>query len=690
MSEKLTDAHRGRAGVVYVRQSTMDQVRHHLESQRRQYGLASRARELGFVAVDVIDDDLGRSGSGCEDRPGFSRLVAAVCEGRVGAVFVVEASRLARNGRDWHHLIDLCGLTQTLVIDPDGVYDPRLVNDRLLLGLKGTMAEFELALLRQRSQEALRQMIQRGETLWDPPVGYIRTVENRLELSPDRQVQQAVRGVFAKFQEVGSARQVLLWYRQEKIPLPSVIPRSRGHEVVWKLPVYQRIISILRNPVYAGAFVWGRRCSRTVVVSGRARTTAGHEQPLERWGVLLRDHHEGYIAWEQYLRNREQLRRNSAMEGRMSTGAAKQGAALLAGLLRCARCGRKAHVAYTGVHGGVPRYQCRGAQINHGEAWCISFGSLRCDEAVAKTVLESLAPIGINASLRAWEELCAHEDQKQEALRLAVEKAEYHALLARRQYDAVDPDNRLVAAELEKRWNDALVCVAEAKNRLTQAGAERQRPTEAERRRLLDLGRELAALWNHPEASSALKKRILRTALDEIVVDVRDDPPEVVLILHWAGGVHTGLRVPKNRTGQHHRCTDRKVVDLVRELAQVCDDASTARILNLSGYRTGQGNTWTQARVRSLRGYQQIAAFDATASRSWVTMTEATQELDVSATVVRRLLRAGILPGKQIAHGAPWIIERASLGLPSVVAAIRAVKSHNSSMTGADQTELPL
>jgi DNA invertase Pin-like site-specific DNA recombinase len=691
MSDKLKESHLSRAAVVYVRQSSMDQVRNNHESRRRQYALAGRAKQLGFTSVEVIDDDLGRSGAGKQARPGFARLVAAVCEGAVGAVLVVEASRLARNGRDWHHLIDLCSLANTLVIDHDGIYDPAILNDRLLLGLKGTMAEFELGLLRQRSIEALRQMIARGEVLWLPAVGYVRTHSNRIEITPDRQVQQAVQGVFEKFRELGSARQVLLWHRQEKLPLPSAISGTHGVEVTWSLPGYQRIIAILKNPVYAGAFVWGRSETRTTVVDGRARASAGHYVPIGNWKVLLREHHPGYIGWDEYLENQELLNANSGMAGRMGTGAAKSGAAMLAGLLRCARCGRKLHVSYGGVGGRVPRYHCKGAQINHGEDWCISFGGARVDERVSAVVIDALGPLGIEASLTAAQELTNQNDQKRKALSLAAEKARYEVALARRKYDAVDPANRLVAAELEKRWNDALQDCAEAEARLASTAIERDEISEEERARLLELGGDLRQLWNHPGASSQLRKRILRTVLEEIVVDVSDDPPEVRFRLHWVGGVHTELNVSKNRTGRHQRSTDRNAIEVMRSLAEIVPDDQIARILNMLGYQSGHGNPWSSGRVRSARQYHKIPAFDRTRTRPWLTLAETATHLGVSAGVVRRLLNSGVVSARQVAAHAPWMIDPDNLGTPEVEAAVRAVKAGRRASRLQDRDrEMPL
>jgi DNA invertase Pin-like site-specific DNA recombinase len=694
MSEKIQATHLERAAYVYVRQSSLHQVRHHRESQRRQYALASRARKLGFRDVQVLDEDLGRSGSGSHDRPGFAKLLTAVCAGGAGAVLALEASRLARNNRDWHHLIDLCALTDTLVIDHDGVYDPTRLNDRLLLGLKGTMSEFELSLMRQRAQEALLQKIQRGEVLWRVPIGYNRTGDNRIEITPDRQVQDAVAGVFRKFAELGSARQVLLWYRQHDVPLPTLSVESGCREVVWRLPVYGRILSILKNPVYAGAFVFGRRRTKTVVVDGRARKTDGHDVPREHWSIVIRDHHPGYISWEDFLRNQQQIESNANMRGKMASGqrgAAKAGPALLAGLLRCGRCGRKLHVGYSGTHGKVPRYFCRGAHLNHGTDWCISVGGLRVDGAVVAAVLEALAPLRVEASLEAWDRLQAGEDQKRRALQLALEKARYEADRTRRQYEAVEPENRLVAAELETRWNQALRRVEEQETRLNRAAQDEGPLSEHERRRLLILGEDLSEVWNHPAASVVLKKRILRTVLKEVVVDKKRKPARVVLRLHWSGGVHTELTFPRNKTGKHRRCTDRQVVDLVRDLAKVCDDTAITGTLNRLGYRTGAGNTWTEPRVRALRKYHEIPSCDSAADRPWVTLESAARHFGVSASFVRRLVMKGILPGTQIVRYAPWIIERRDLERPEVQAAVQAARNGHRRPLHADGTsEMPL
>ena len=402
MNDKIRPEHLQRAAYVYVRQSTQYQVRHHREGQQRQYDLEPRARQLGFGQVVVIDEDLGRSGSGMQERPGFGRLLAAVCQGLAGAVLALEASRLARNNRDWHHLIDLCGMTDTVLVDDDGIYDPRLINDRLLLGLKGTMSEFELSLFRQRAREAFEQKVRRGCVMWEVPVGFVRTRDERVEKSADRQIQSAMQSVFQKFRELGSARQTMLYFRDEQIALPEVVRGTAGQEVVWRLPTDSRIRQILRNPQYAGAFAYGRTGTPRVRPGEQTGTTRRQKRLPEEWTVCLHDHHEGYITWDEYLHTQRVLEANVSRRTTPHAGPAKGGAAMLSGLLRCGRCGRRLFVAYSGTQGKVPRYACHGGRVNRGAAACLSVGSLRVDEAVVDQVLEAIQPAGVQASLTQW------------------------------------------------------------------------------------------------------------------------------------------------------------------------------------------------------------------------------------------------------------------------------------------------
>ena len=602
---RITPEHLARSAYVYVRQSTADQLLNNPESRRRQYALAMRARSLGWENVLVIDDDLGLSGGG-EARPGFERLLAAICAGAAGAVLAVEASRLARNGRDWHTLLEFCAFVNSLIIDEDGIYDPRLINDRLLLGLKGTFSELELSILRQRSQEALRLKAARGDLHTTVAIGYQRGADDRLEQDPDRRVREALSLVFRKFSEFGSVRQLALWLRQEHIDLPVIAHGPQGRVVQWSPPRYNTVHRLLTNPVYAGAYVFGRTGSRVRLEGGRKVITRSIVRQRDQWKVLIRDHHDGYISWEEYEHNQSIISGNANMKGAMVPGSVRNGGGLLVGLLRCGHCGRKLRVQHNGLR-GVARYTCNDADLNHAaRTKCIAFGNMRVDAAVSAEVVRIISPLALDAALQL---IADRERAGAERLRqseLALEQARYEATRARRQYDAVDPDNRLVAGELERRWNERLATVARLEEEIQSVRNERPAALrDDERAALLALAVDVPRLWNHPAASSETRKRILRAVLHEIIVTVEAD--RLCLVLHWQGGDHTRLEVAKNRTGQNRWKTDVETVQLVCELARILPDHSIAPVLNRLRIRSAKGQSWTQLRVRNFRGAHQIA-----------------------------------------------------------------------------------
>ena len=670
---KISPEQLARGAYVYVRQSTADQLRNNHESRRRQYALADRARSLGWAEVVVIDDDLGVSAGGVA-RPGFERLLAAICSGQVGAVVSIEASRLARNGRDWHTLLEFCALVGSLIVDEDGVYDPRSVNDRLLLGMKGTMSEMELSLLRQRSVEALKLKAARGELHTTVAIGYVRSEDDRIELDADLRIREAIAAVFTRFAQAGSVRQVLLWLRQEHIELPAAVYEEGRRSVLWRLPSYNTVLHILTNPVYAGAYVFGRTETRVRIEAGRKRVVRGHRRAQEHWQVLIHEHHEGYIDWNSYEHNQRVIADNTNMRGGMARGALRRGEALLAGLLRCAHCGRKLHVAYSGSDGKTARYHCKGAAINHGSPHgCISFGSLRVDEAVSCEVLSVLRPIGVQAALRAIEQRADDEHAKRRQLELALEQARFEAARAQRQFDAVDPGNRLVASELERRWNERLAQVSQRQAEIegldAQAGPSL---TPQQRETLLALGTDLPRVWSHPAAGNELRKRILRCVIKEIVARVAD--ARLQLVIHWQGGDHTELSVVKNRVGQHRWSTDVEVQTLITQLARQLNDGSIAALLNRLGHRTGKDHTWTEMRVRSFRCDHRIAVYKAgeREARGELTLEQAAEALGTSKMTVLRMISASALAATQACKGAPWVIKAVDLQGPEVRAAVAA------------------
>jgi DNA invertase Pin-like site-specific DNA recombinase len=688
---KITAEHLQRTAVVYVRQSTAEQLKSNHESRRLQYALRERAAALGWREVKVIDDDLGRSGSGVA-RPGFEALLASVCRGEVGAVLSIEASRLARNGRDWHTLLEFCALVNTLIIDTDGIYDPRLSNDRLLLGMKGTMSEMELSLLRQRSQEALKQKAQRGELFTAVAVGYLRSSDGtRIEKDPDRRIREIIKLIFRKFNVFGSVRQVHLWLLQERQDFPRVIYQDKERTVEWHPPRYSTVLKLLTNPIYAGAYAYGRHGSVVRVEAGRKVIRRGLRKDRSQWDILLKEHHDAYISWEQFEHNQRMIAHNTNRRGEAVRGAVRRGEALFVGLLRCQHCGCKLHVTYTGKNGDAS-YICRTRFHNDGpQAKCIRFGAHRVDAALTGEVLKMLEPQALQAAMAAIEARASECDEECRQTELAVEEARFEAQRAKRQFDRVDPDHRLVASELERRWNERLEALRHLEEKLqSQRAAAVEVLTDSERAVLLDLGRDVQRAWTHSGATVETRKHIVRAVLHEVMV--LNHGKTLELTLHWQGGDHTKISVTRNRTGEHRWKTSADIRALIEVLARQTADCNIAAILNRSGKRTAKGHTWTDSRVRVFRNDHQIPPYreGERAERSEVTLEEAAQLLSVDKMRVRRLMIDGVLEAAQLCHGAPWIIKRVALEAPSVKQALRSRRYGSPVTKNPDQQKLDL
>lgn len=652
MSEKITAGHLNRRAVLYVRQSSTFQVMHNQESQRLQYAMKQRLHELGWADVEVIDEDLGRSAAGGVDRSGFQRMVADVCLGQVGAVAAREVSRFARNSRDWQQLIEVCRIVDTLLIDHETIYDTRKSNDRLLLGLKGSLNEYELDLLRQRSWEARRQMAARGELIVAAPIGYLRDGKHGVVKDPDRRVQEAIALVFRKFLELGSARQVLMWFIEHDLALPTRSRVATGEETIWRRPRYSMVYTILTSPIYGGAYSFGKNQTYIDARDGCPRRRI-RRRPKDQWLALIPDRHEGYIDWEQFQRVQQMI--SSNLPARTTGGSAKRGAALLAGLLRCRRCGRKIMVSYTGGRRTCHRYVCGRGQLDNGEAKCIGFGGGPLDQAVAHEVLELLRPGALTAAAQA----AAAEQQRQGDLRAALmldlQAARYAAERARRQFDAVDPQNRLVAETLEKRWNEAMEHSRRIEQRVSsQPPYARDLPSSSD---LQALAQDLAALWDQPAADVRLKKRVLRTAINEVLVDVDRDAGQVQAVIHWKGGVHTEITAVCRRRGQSRSHTPTPILQAIDQLRLICNDEVIAGILNRNGLVTGRGNRWTRERVTSLRSHHKIANYSLETRRAdgWLNLTEAAADIGVSPKTLRLAAERGEIPVIHPLPVGPWM-----------------------------------
>jgi DNA invertase Pin-like site-specific DNA recombinase len=683
MSDKIKPLHLQRKAILYIRQSSAFQVQHNQESRRLQYAMKERLEQLGWRDVEIIDDDLGCSGTGTVQRHGFERMVAEVCLGQVGAVAAREVSRFARNSREWQQLVEMCRVVDTLLIDQDTVYAPRQGNDRLLLGLKGSLNEYELDLLRARSVEARYEKARRGELLVAAPIGFLKTEDQRLEKDPDRRIQEAIVLAFRKGRELGSVRQALLWFLEEGLQFPT----CKGHgEVVWKRPRYSTLYRLLTNPTYGGAYAYGKSETTTRYEDGVGRRRSRRRAPND-WIALKPHAHEGYISWEEFQELQTMIAANGF--GNESPGAAKRGLGLLTGLLRCRRCGRKLTVQHSGSVKRFLRYGCRRGQLDQGEPRCIAFGGLVVDDAIAREIVRVVQPSAQQAAVLASQQVDRRQVEVRAALERDLEAARYEAKRAQKQYDAVDPENRLVADELERRWNAALAQVHTLEQRIQEQRSASTSENAATVDEFRDLAMDLDAIWNDADTDVRLKKRIVRTLIHEVIADVDAAAGEVVLVIHWRGGVHTELRVPRRRRGQSNAHTSREIVAAVRRLALICDDLAIAGVLNRNGLRTGRGNRWTRMRVTSLRNTNGIAVHcpERQEAEGWMTLTAAAEFLGISTRTLRLAVEVGEIVGEHPLNDGPWLLQRQALQTKAAQRVVKRARSHTGDPTVPDANQ---
>lgn len=642
--EKVLPDHLRRNAYLYVRQSSLQQVFENKESTERQYALRQRAVALGWPLerIIVIDNDLGQSGATCEDREGFQRLVAEVGMGQAGIVLGLEVSRLARNSSDWHRLLEICALSDTLILDEDGLYDPSHFNDRLLLGLKGTMSEAELHVLRARLQGGMLNKARRGELKIPLPVGLVYDTRDRVILDPDQQVQGALRTFFQTFERTGSATGTVRFFQEEGLLFPRRLRRGiRKGELVWGQLGHNRALQTLHNPRYAGAFVWGRH---RVDCLGRRKTP--RRLPQDKWEVLIPDAHDGYVSWQQYQRNLERLRENAqtyGMDRRKSPPG--EGPALLQGLVVCGICGRRMTLRYHTRKGRLaPIYVCQREGIENAKPICQSIPGHVVDEAIGRLVLQAMKPVTLEVALAVQHEL---EQRLEEADRLRqqrVARARYEADLAQQRFMQVDPKNRLVADALEADWNDRLRALSEAQDQYEQQSqADRVLLDEQGREKIRTLATDFPRVWNDPQTPNRERKRMIRLLIEDVTLSKADS---ITANVRFRGGAQQALTIPRPLSAWEARMTDAEVIAEIDRLLDSYTDGQIAELLNQQRRQSGTGLPFTSTIVARLRRAKQLLTrYDRLRKRGKLTLDEIAERLHVSTTTIKIWRRNGLLRG---------------------------------------------
>jgi len=661
MNTKVTEQHRSKTAYVYVRQSTLAQVRHHQESTERQYALRLKALELGWSEprVRILDRDLGMSGAQTTGREDFKTLIADVSMGQVGAVLALEVSRLARSNLDWLRLLELCALTDTLVIDEDGCYNPADFNDGLLLGLKGTMAQAELHLLRGRLLGGKLNKAKKGELRFPLPVGLCYDEENRIVLDPDEEVQGAVALVFRLFRETGSAFAVMQRFAKSTLRFPK---RSYGGawngKLIWGCLTHGRVLNMLRNPSYAGMYVFGRyQYRRQINPSGEVHKRM-HPVPMAEWRVSLQEHHEGYIRWEEYLKNQERLEKNRTNGGEMIlSGPAREGLALLQGLLMCGHCGRAVTVRYTSNGGVYPCYLCnRLRREGLASKDCLSFRCDLLDAAVTGEVLQALQPAELELALAALEELEARDHTIGRQWQMRLERAEYEAALAERRYQEVDPSQRLVAATLERRWNAALLQLEELKQQAAEFQRQQARvATPEQKEKVLALAKDLPRLWHAPTTQAKDRKRMLRLLIKDITVQKASVPKQLLVHIRWQGNACTDLTVQLLPNIADRMRYPAAVVDRIRDMAQRLQDAEIADQLRQEGQTSITGKPYSATIIQWIRFRYRIPP-PSLKRPDELTVHQVAKHFGVSENVVYYWIQHALLQTRKLHAGSPYWI----------------------------------
>ena len=669
MDERITTAHRAKLAYVYVRQSSPGQVRHHQESTALQYRLVERAALFGWPRerVHVIDDDLGKSGTSSRNRQGFQTLIAEVGLGKAGLVLSLDASRLARNNRDWHQLLELCSLFGVLIADGERLYDPAAYHDRLLLGLSGIMSEAELHQIKMRLHQGERQKAARGELRLPLPAGLIHNRDGSVTFNPDEEVQERLRLVFAKFRELRSAKAVMRYLRGRKLLLPvRPLLGPAPHDVVWRVADSARVVQILKNPAYAGAYVYGRRRPDPL------RRHPGNERigtvaiPPEDWSICLKEAHPAYVDWDEFIANRRQLMNNLTRYDTGRAGVPRKGNALLQGIVSCGRCARRMCLRYSGPNGDYPVYVCIADRSAEGRPECQEVRALAVDAEVERLILQALMPDRIALAVAALGEIEVESRAMERQWTLKRERARYDAERARRQYDAVEPENRLVARSLERVWEERLRRVDQIEQEYNAWRREQAVSiSESDRQEILALGEDLPRLWTATTTTSADRKQIVRLVVKEVTLDQKRRRGYVWIRIVWQTGSPSEHWLQRTVQGYAQHADQDRLRQRILELnAQQKMDGEIAEILNAEAFRTAHGPPFSGGMVHQLRKRWQIATVKINGKGAnptrWPDGTYSVQgaaaAIGITPQTIFDWLQKGWLTGKQLARGMPWQI----------------------------------
>ena len=674
INNKIKESHLKRKAIIYIRQSTTRQVQKNTESQRLQYGLKDKAKCWGWKDLEIIDSDLGSSAAvGAAKRNGFERITSLVAVGEAGIIFSREVSRLSRTDKDWCRLLEVCNLFDTLISDGEQVYDCNCMDDQLILGIKGTISTVELKILQTRLITGMQEKAKRGEFKRQIPPGYIWDINEKAVKAPDKRIQDTIGLIFKKFREMQTIRQTCLWFHSENIEVPVLKDKAGKKQIVWKLPGIGYLQSLLKNPFYAGVYVWGRETTQLEYKDGKIVKRKRKIKDPRDSKVFIENNHEGYIDLETYDENQDIISNNCLSQTKgAKTGAAKNGQGLLSGILRCGKCGRKFYVAYYGKSGTAARYICRG-DYETGGKYCLAFGGSTVDKKFKEELFKVISPNGMKASIKALKMLSIKKCDKQKALEQKINQLEYEAKRAFEQYNEVDPRNRLVASELEKRWNKKLEELEDAKNNIAEAAREIRHISDEEKRKILVLGKKFPEVWDSPHCSNSLRKKIIRTVIEEVIVNF-DEPNQVLgFTIHWKGGCHTEFEMPKPASGVGQK-TSLEDLEIIRKMASRYGDDAIARVLNKLGRETATGKRWNESRVRNIRSRYSIAGHIRTVEDPDIlTLGQSAQYLDVSQTTIKRLVASGVLKKDQVVSWAPWEIIKSDLDSTKIKNIIKAL-----------------